>query len=209
MFSTIHFPSNEVNDKVRSEMSCPHLPYEELFTEIGKAWDTSLNDNGLAITVLDKVKEEVQKREGEGERVDVLLELIDVSLQLFTREDGGKSQELSSSRTTPSMRKRVSQSSESQSSTVKLTVSYVDSSSKRKRPSQESLTWQDVVGQDEAKRALYESCLLPTLLPSSLFVGCRQLCTTILLHGPPGTGKTSLVRAVANESRYLIIPLVM
>lgn len=190
-------------------MSCPHLPYEELFTEIGKAWDTSLNDNGLAITVLDKVKEEVQKREGEGERVDVLLELIDVSLQLFTREDGGKSQELSSSRTTPSMRKRVSQSSESQSSTVKLTVSYVDSSSKRKRPSQESLTWQDVVGQDEAKRALYESCLLPTLLPSSLFVGCRQLCTTILLHGPPGTGKTSLVRAVANESRYLIIPLVM
>ena len=49
-------------------MSCPHLLYEELFTEIGKAWDTSLNDNGLAITILDKTKEEIQKREGEGER---------------------------------------------------------------------------------------------------------------------------------------------
>lgn len=209
MFVTIHFPSNEVNGKVRSEMSCPHLLYEELFTEIGKAWDTSLNDNGLAITILDKTKEEIQKREGEGERTDVLLELIDVSIQLFSREDGGKQQEYNSSRTTPSMRKRVSQSSESQSSTVQSSPFNVDSSSKRKRSSQESLTWQDVIGQDDAKRALYESCLLPTLLPSSLFVGCRQLCTTILLHGPPGTGKTSLVRAVANESRHLLLSLVM
>lgn len=123
MFSTIHFPSNEANDRVQPEMSSPHLLYEELFTEIGKAWDTSLNDNGLAITFLDKVKEEVQKRDGEGERVDVLLELIDVSIQLFTREDGGKPSELSSLRTTPSMRKRVSQSSESQSSTVKWSPS--------------------------------------------------------------------------------------
>ena len=209
MFVTIHFPSNEVNDKVRSKMSCPHLLYEELFTEIGKAWDTSLNDNGLAITILDKTKEEIQKREGEGERTDVLFELIDVSIQLFSREDGGKQQEYNSSRTTPSMRKRVSQSCESQSSTVQSSPFNVDSSSKRKRSSQESLTWQDVIGQDDAKRALYESCLLPTLLPSSLFVGCRQLCTTILLHGPPGTGKTSLVRAVANESRHLLISLVM
>ena len=99
-------------------MSCPHLLYEELFTEIGKAWDTSLNDNGLAITILDKAREDVQRREGEGERTDVLLELIDVSIQLCSREDGGKHQESSSSRTTPSMRKRVSQSSESQSSIV-------------------------------------------------------------------------------------------
>ena len=97
-------------------MSGPRLSYEELFTEIGKAWDTALNDNGLAITFLDKVKEEVQKREGEGERVDVLLELIEVSLQLFAKEDGGKLQESTSSRTTPSMRKRVTSNSDSQSS---------------------------------------------------------------------------------------------
>lgn len=32
-------------------------------------------------------------------------------------------------------------------------------------------------------------------------MGCRQLCTSVLLYGPPGTGKTSLVRAAANESR--------
>lgn len=63
------------------------------------------------------------------------------------------------------------------------------------------VSWQDIIGQDDAKRALYESCILPTLLPSSVFVGTRQLCTTVLLYGPPGTGKTTLVRAVANESR--------
>lgn len=64
-----------------------------------------------------------------------------------------------------------------------------------------SLTWQDIIGQEDAKRSLYECCLLPSLLPASLFVGCRQLCTSVLLYGPPGTGKTSLVRAAASESR--------
>ena len=63
------------------------------------------------------------------------------------------------------------------------------------------VSWQDIIGQDDAKRALYESCVLPMLLPSRIFVGTRQLCTTVLLYGPPGTGKTTLVRAVANESR--------
>lgn len=83
--------------------------------------------------------------------------------------------------------------------------SYLDSSSKRRQYTElDSVSWQDVIGQDEAKRALYESCMLPSILPTSLFVGCRQLCTTILLFGPPGTGKTSLVRAVANESRTAI-----
>ena len=63
------------------------------------------------------------------------------------------------------------------------------------------LAAQGIIGQEDAKRSLYECCLLPSLLPSSLFVGCRQLCTSVLLYGPPGTGKTSLVRAAANESR--------
>ena len=83
---------------------------------------------------------------------------------------------------------------------------HLDSLSKRRQyAEQDSVSWQDVIGQDEAKRALYESCMLPSILPTSLFVGCRQLCTSILLFGPPGTGKTSLVRAVANESRIELI----
>lgn len=67
------------------------------------------------------------------------------------------------------------------------------------------MTWNAIVGQDEAKRSLYECCILPTLLPPSIFVGIRQLCTSVLLHGPPGTGKTTLVQVVAHESRIYTI----
>lgn len=75
--------------------------------------------------------------------------------------------------------------------------------SKRNHVEEAGLTWQDVIGQEDAKRALYECCILPSLLPSSLFVGVRQLCMTVLLYGPPGTGKTTLVRVVAHESSIL------
>ena len=80
---------------------------------------------------------------------------------------------------------------------------YIAISAKRQCETKE-VTWQDIIGQEDAKRGLYESCILSSLLPSSVFVGCRQLCTTILLYGPPGTGKTTLVHAVANESRFLV-----
>ena len=80
----------------------------------------------------------------------------------------------------------------------------LDISTKRKHPEDEiDKSWNDVVGQEDAKRALFECCILPSILPSYLFVGLRQLCMTILLYGPPGTGKTTLVHVVANESRNI------
>ena len=81
---------------------------------------------------------------------------------------------------------------------------HLDIPTKRKHPEDETKKgWQDVVGQEDAKRALFECCILPSILPSYLFVGIRQLCMTILLYGPPGTGKTTLVHVVAHESRII------
>src|SRR5215204_5058982 len=68
------------------------------------------------------------------------------------------------------------------------------------RPSQnEAIGWDDVAGADEAKEKLRE--VVEFLQDSKRFhqLGAR-VPKGILLHGPPGTGKTMLAKAVAKES---------
>ncbi|CAF3182809.1 unnamed protein product, partial [Rotaria socialis] len=69
-----------------------------------------------------------------------------------------------------------------------------------------NITFEDVIGLDQAKEALKEAVILPVKFPQ-LFQGKRKPWSGILLYGPPGTGKSYLAKAIATECKSTFISI--
>lgn len=69
-------------------------------------------------------------------------------------------------------------------------------------------SFRDIIGHGQAKLRLDEALLplaLPPDLAHSVLSGIRAAPASILLHGPPGCGKTKLAKAVAGEAQAAFI----
>ncbi|MHA1649724.1 MAG: AAA family ATPase, partial [Candidatus Helarchaeota archaeon] len=69
------------------------------------------------------------------------------------------------------------------------------------------VTYEDIGGLDDAIQRIREMVELPSKFPELFHALGIDPPKGILLHGPPGCGKTLLAKAVANESKANFIPL--
>lgn len=65
--------------------------------------------------------------------------------------------------------------------------------------SNEKITFDDVVGLDDAKDYVRTQVILPIKYPAKYETYKKELGGGLLMYGPPGTGKTTFAKAIASE----------
>jgi SpoVK/Ycf46/Vps4 family AAA+-type ATPase len=65
---------------------------------------------------------------------------------------------------------------------------------------QESITFNDIIGLDEAKFIVNTQLILPIKYPDMYKMFKKNIGGGMILYGPPGTGKTTFAKAIANEA---------
>ncbi|KAJ2742624.1 Fidgetin-like protein 1 [Coemansia sp. BCRC 34301] len=65
--------------------------------------------------------------------------------------------------------------------------------------SSQAVSWDDIAGLNQAKRAVHMAVIYPLLRPE-LFQGIRAPPKGLLLFGPPGTGKTLIGKCIASQA---------
>jgi SpoVK/Ycf46/Vps4 family AAA+-type ATPase len=71
------------------------------------------------------------------------------------------------------------------------------------------VSFDDIGALDDIKESLQELVMLPLRRPDLFKGGLLKPCRGILLFGPPGTGKTMLAKAIANEAQASFINVSM
>jgi len=69
----------------------------------------------------------------------------------------------------------------------------------------DELELEDVIGLDDAKKAIVEAVQIPLMHPDLIKKYDIKPINGLLLFGPPGTGKTMLMKAVSNEMKGVTI----